>query len=151
MPDLSFLLQQALAGQGYQPGQGFGVQGQYPNQMGLGSLFFDPSTDSQMVIKSPPAVAGAGSSPGGQGSAPPAGGAGQPQGQQGGLSPDMLTKINLLANIGSVLSGGQNSIMGQLGGYTADFTRNLIFQNMLKSLIGSGGIGASGGGTENPQ
>lgn len=136
MPDFRSILAQMMAGQGYDPRLGFGVGGQYP----IGNMFFSPDTNSELKISSPASTGQAQA----QASAPtrqPSGQPAQPQ-QSNPLDLNALAAINLAGNIGSILSG-QNTIMGNLGGFASDFSRNLIYQNMLKSLLGQPGANGS--------
>lgn len=86
--------------------------------------FNDPSVDSTLTVKS---AAGTPVTPA------------QPQGQPNQLSPDILGLISMLGQYGSTLSGGQNTIMGQVGGVASGQAQNALFNQFLQMLSGGGG------------
>lgn len=123
---MATLLEQLLASQGVAP----------PGSDPISELFRNNAFDSQMVIKSPA---------GGQvqqGQTPQPTTPGQPAGQTG-PNPNTLGIINLASQLGRAILGGDNTALGSVAGVTGDFTRNLIFNQMLSQLANSNSGGSA--------
>ncbi|KKL22832.1 hypothetical protein LCGC14_2431450 [marine sediment metagenome] len=94
-------------------------------------MMLDPTLDSTFTVKSGVGV------PAQQPQAAPA--QPQPQGQPNQVPPNMLGLISMLGQYGSILSGGQSTVMGQVGGAAAGQAQNALFNQFLQMLSGGGG------------